>query len=60
MGSLMKRDWEKEIELKQMLIKNLALPHLENARTYDSSTTYAKLHDEISKSYIKHHASTIH
>jgi len=60
MGSLMKGDWEKEIELKQMLIKNLALTHLENARKYDSSITYEKLHDEINKSYIKHHVSTIH
>ncbi len=60
MGSLMKGDWEKEIELKQMLIKNLALPHLENASSYDSSMAYGKLHDEINKSYIKHHVSTTH
>ncbi len=56
----MKGDWEKEIELKQMLIKNLALLHLENAKGYDSSMTYERLHDKINKSYIKHHVSTTH
>lgn len=60
MGSLIKGDWAKEIELKQMLIKNLALPHLEKAKDYDSSMTHEKLHEEISKSYIKHHVSSIH
>lgn len=59
MGSLMKGDWEKEVELKEMLINNLTSLHLENARIFDKNITYHDLHDEINKAYIKHHVSPV-
>ncbi|KAK3179055.1 hypothetical protein OEA41_001194 [Lepraria neglecta] len=60
MGSLIKGDWKKETELRQMLLNNLTWLHLENAKVFDKDMTFDKLHQEIEQSYIKHHAFDWH
>ena len=59
-GSLMKGDWEKETELKEMLLNNLTWLHLEHAKKQDPASTFDSLYEKLSKSYIKHHAFDWH
>lgn len=59
-GSLMKGDWEKETELKEMLLNNLTWLHLEHAKRKDPTATFNTLYAKLNKSYIKHHAFDWH
>ncbi len=59
-GSLMKGDWEKETELKELLLNNLTWLHLEHAKKQDPDWTFDALYKKLSKSYITHHAFDWH
>ena len=59
-GSLMKGDWEKETELKEMLLNNLTWLHLEHAKKEDPNVKFDDLYKKLSESYIKHHAFDWH
>lgn len=57
MGSLMKGDWKKEIELKQVLLNNLTWLHLKSAQHARGNTelTFDELYKELDGYYIEHH-----
>ena len=55
LGSLMKGDWRKEHELRDLMFNNLTWLHLEHAKKKDPNTTFDDLYKEISGSYIEHH-----
>ena len=55
-GSLMKGDWKKETELKQLLLNNLAWLHLAHEKKRCPDATFESLYEKLNKSYIEHHA----
>ena len=59
-GSLMKGDWKKETELKELLLKNLTWLHLEHERKQYPDATFESLYEKLNKSYIEHHAFDWH
>ena len=59
-GSLMKGDWKKVTELKELLLNNLTWLHLEHVQKKYPKTTFSSLYDDLSESYIEHHAFDWH
>ena len=61
MGSLIKGDWKKETELKEIIIDNLTWLHIEHYKRYNGSPNmpdeeaYEKLHTWIDNTYDQHH-----
>lgn len=59
-GSLIKGDWKKDTELKELLLNNLTWLHLEHARAQTPGLKFEDLYRKLSESYMEHHAFDWH